>query len=113
MIKSVISALSLATGLLLIPVVSADAGDCTGWVVGVRPLSQYNHNLGNGYLAVRTGPGSNYRQIGEVYLGDEISVWNRRGGWYEIYCMSGTCTHPLWGACVKRDWVSSKMTVWR
>lgn len=83
----------------------ASAGDCTGTVVGVRPLSQYNHAAGRGFLAVRSGPGSSYQQIGEVYAGDEISVWQRSGRWYYVRCMSGRCTSPLWGPAVPTGWV--------
>ena len=45
----------------------AYAGDCVARVVGVKPISQYNHARGNGFLAVRTGPGSSYQQIGEAF----------------------------------------------
>ncbi len=76
-----------AAGLLLSG--AALAGDCTGNVVGVRPISQYNHAAGNGFLAVRSGPGTGYTQIGELYLGDEIAVWERQGNWLYVYCMSG------------------------
>lgn len=83
----------------------ASAGDCTGNVVGVRPVSQYNHATGRGFLAVRSGPGSANQQIGELYLGDEISVWQRSGRWYYVSCMSGRCTTPLWGQAGPRGWV--------
>ena len=86
----------------------AGAGDCTGYIVGVRPLSQYNHANGNGFLAVRSGPGGKYRQVGELYSGDEISVYGRRGNWYEVTCMSGVCTNPLWGPAVPSGWVYGK-----
>ena len=84
------------------------AGDCTGYVVGVKPISQYNHARGNGFLAVRTGPGTSYQQIGEVYRGDEVSVYDRRGNWYAVTCMSGRCMRPLWGTPMPSGWVSSK-----
>ena len=84
------------------------AGDCTGQVVGVRSLKHYNHARGNGFLAVRTGPGSGYRQIGELYLGDEVAVWDRSGNWYEVQCMSGTCMNPLWGQPNPHGWVSGR-----
>ncbi|SMX38109.1 SH3 domain-containing protein [Maliponia aquimaris] len=97
-----------AAALLAFGAVPAQAGDCTGWVVGVRPTSQYNHAKGSGFLAVRTGPGSGYAQIGEVYLGDEIAVWNRSGSWYQVQCMSGRCLNPLWGTPNPNGWVYGK-----
>lgn len=87
---------------------SAEAGDCTGNVVGVRPLGQYNHARGNGFLAVRNGPGSSYTQIGEVYAGDLVSVYDRRGSWYAVTCMEGVCTNPLWGPAFPSGWVYRK-----
>jgi len=86
----------------------AAAGDCTGYVVGVRPITQYNHAAGNGFLAVRSGPGSNYAQHGELYRGDEISVWERNGNWYYVYCMAGQCETPLWGQPTPQGWVYGK-----
>ncbi|MFZ1773718.1 MAG: SH3 domain-containing protein [Rhizobiaceae bacterium] len=84
------------------------AGDCTGFVVGVRPISQYDHAAGRGFLAVRTGPSSSNRQIGELYAGDEVSVWDKSGAWYQIACMSGRCENPLWGKANPRGWVSAR-----
>lgn len=81
------------------------AGDCTGYVAGVRAIAQYNHAAGSGFLAVRAGPGTGYAQIGELYLGDEISVWDRQGNWYYVYCMSGRCLTPLWGNPTPQGWV--------
>ncbi|WP_323036589.1 SH3 domain-containing protein [Pararhodobacter sp.] len=92
----------IAAAVLATPV---NAGDCTGNVVGVRPISQYNHAAGRGFLAVRSGPGSGYQQIGELYAGDEISVWQRSGRWYYVRCMSGLCTNPYWGPAVPTGWV--------
>ncbi|OIP83655.1 MAG: hypothetical protein AUK37_06885 [Rhodobacterales bacterium CG2_30_65_12] len=83
----------------------AVAGDCTGYVAGIRPSTQYNHAAGNGFLAVRAGPGTGYAQIGELYLGDEISVWDRQGKWYYVYCMAGQCQAPLWGNPTPQGWV--------
>lgn len=99
------SVLAIAVGVAGFP---AHAGDCTGYVVGVRPISQYDHDRGNGFLAVRTGPGTRYRQIGELYAGDEVSVWDRSGNWYQVACMSGDCTNPYWGRPSPRGWVSAR-----
>lgn len=81
------------------------AGDCTGYVTGVRPISQYDHAAGHGFLAVRTGPGTGYEQLGELYLGDEIAVWDRSGSWYRVQCMSGRCLDPYWGRPDPNGWV--------
>jgi uncharacterized protein YraI len=86
----------------------AAAGDCTGTVVGVQPLSQYDHNAGTGFLAVRSGPGARYAQTGEVYAGDMVSVYDRRGDWYAVTCMEGACTNPLWGPATPSGWVYRK-----
>ena len=101
--RSIAAALALAASLA-----AAEAGDCTGFVTGVRPLSAYNHAAGNGFLAVRAGPGSDYAQFSELYLGDEISVWERQGGWYYVACMAGRCENPLWGEANPRGWVYGK-----
>ncbi|MAW89059.1 MAG: peptide-binding protein [Phyllobacteriaceae bacterium] len=107
MVRNFLGACAVAAAVAL-PAVPAAAGDCTGYVVGVRPISQYNHARGNGFLAVRTGPGSRYRQIGELYAGDEVSVWDRSGNWYQVACMSGDCTNPYWGRPSPRGWVSAR-----
>ncbi len=84
------------------------AGTCEGKVVGVRPLAQYDHARGNGFLAVRAGPGSKYAQIGELYLGDWAGVWARAGNWYQVTCVSGQCVTPLWGEPTPDGWVYGK-----
>lgn len=107
--KSKLKAALLAVAVafaVAVPVGTAVAGDCTGYVVGVRPMSQYNHARGTGFLAVRSGPGSRYQQIGELYANDEISVWGRRGNWYEVQCMQGSCVNPVWGDPSPHGWVS-------
>lgn len=97
------AAAALMAALPLAPV-PASAGDCTGYVVGVRPLTQYDHAAGTGFLAVRAGPGAQYPQLGELYLGDEVSVWDRAGKWLYVACMSGRCETPLWGNPAPQGW---------
>jgi uncharacterized protein YgiM (DUF1202 family) len=97
--------LALAALFAAFAAAPALAGDCTGTVTGVRPLSQYNHNAGTGFLAVRAGPGSSHQQIGELYAGDAVSVWERSGNWYYVRCMAGTCTAPYWGQPTPTGWV--------
>ena len=81
----------------LAPAPAALAADCTGFVVNVRPIEQYNPARGSGFLAVRTGPGTRHDQIGELYAGDEVSVLERQGNWYLVRCVAGRCTDPLRG----------------
>lgn len=99
---------SLAALFIAFAASTVQAGDCTGYVVGLRPISKYNHASGAGFLAVRTGPGSGYQQISEYYLGDEIAVWERTGNWYHAMCMSGRCESPLWGQPNASGWVYGK-----
>jgi hypothetical protein len=100
---------ALAASLLAFPLAwPVMAGDCTGPVVGVQPLSQYDHKAGTGFLAVRSGPGAGFVQTGEVYAGDLVSVYDRRGNWYAVTCMEGACTRPLWGPARPSGWVHRK-----
>ena len=66
--KAAMAALSVAVVFAVASPATAWAGDCTGYVVGVRPISQYNHSAGNGFLAVRNGPGGNYRGYRDLIL---------------------------------------------
>lgn len=93
--------MSLA-GLLALPV---QAGDCIGRIVGVQPILRYDHSRGEGYLAVRSGPGSGFEQVGEVYRGDEVAVHAREGNWFAVQCFGGQCLEPLWGAPRPQGWV--------
>lgn len=36
---------------------------------------------GDGFLAIRSGPGTKYRKIGELHNGDEVIVFDVRGKW--------------------------------
>lgn len=97
-----------ALGFVALAAAPALAGDCTGFVTGVRPLSQYDHAAGHGFLAVRSGPSRGSQQIGELYAGDEVSVWERSGNWYHVRCMAGMCTTPYWGQPTPTGWVHGR-----
>ncbi len=48
---------------------------CTGSkVAGLDPG-------GDGFLAVRSGPGSQYRKLVELHNGDRVSVFDQKGDW--------------------------------
>ncbi len=104
-IISIAAAAAAASAAMLTP---ATAGDCEARVVGVRSLDFYDHYAGTGFLAVRNGPSSKYRQIGELYNGDLVSVFDRRGNWYHVTCMSGVCQDPYWGQPSPQGWVSGR-----
>jgi hypothetical protein len=56
---------------------------------------------GDGFLAVRSGPGSKYRKIGQLRNGDEVVIFEVRGKWAGVvYGTSGvacssTMTQPI------------------
>ncbi len=39
---------------------------------------------GDGFLAVRSGPGSDYRKLDELYNGDVVIEFERRGAWVGV-----------------------------
>lgn len=46
-------------------------------VMGLNPQ-------GDGFLAVRTGPGPDYPKIAEVRNGDRVGTYGKRGEWFAI-----------------------------
>lgn len=60
-------------------------------VVGLDPK-------GEGFLAVRTGPGSNYRMIDRLYNGDRVYVFQAKGSWFGITYRKGQkgWSHKKW-----------------
>jgi uncharacterized protein YgiM (DUF1202 family) len=52
----------------------------------VRGLDYYGDN----FLAVRTGPGSHYRQIDSIYNGDRVRICDWRGGWLNVRYRGGS-----------------------
>jgi uncharacterized protein YraI len=45
---------------------------------------------GDGFLAVRTGPGSNYPMIDKLYNGDVVTVHDLSGRWRGVSYANGT-----------------------
>ena len=86
------------------PLSAAHAGICEGTVVGVASLNHYNHFSGSGFLAVRTGPGSGYHQIGELYRHDHVEVTGKSGiGIWPLHV--GPLHEPAVGAGLPQGWV--------
>ncbi|WP_172327099.1 SH3 domain-containing protein [Mangrovicoccus sp. HB161399] len=44
---------------------------------------------GDGFLAVRSGPGSEHAKIGELHNGDKVTIFGREDGWYAILVPGG------------------------
>jgi uncharacterized protein YraI len=61
---------------------AAFAQYCEGTVHGLS--GRYNPRTGSGFLAVRAGPKASASQVGELFNGDTVEVFERRGKWYKI-----------------------------
>jgi uncharacterized protein YraI len=73
----------------------AQAAGCAGsYVAGLDPN-------GDGFLAVRTGPGTGYRKIDELYNGDLVRTCARNGAWVGVY----------YGKPRRVGWVHSKWLI--
>ena len=59
-----------------------DACGSIGAVVGLDPN-------GDNFLAVRTGPGTQFDQIDSLYTGDQIHLCDRQGAWLGIVYQGG------------------------
>jgi hypothetical protein len=65
---------------------------CAGSVVaGLDPN-------GDGFLSVRTGPGTEYRKIDEIHNGDSVRTCDARGAWIAI----------VYGPSNKKGWVHGR-----
>lgn len=61
---------------------SAHAGSCDGVVRGLSKT--YNAKTGSGFLAVRQRPTSRSRKVGELFNGNRVELYSKRGKWYEV-----------------------------
>ncbi|MGQ0563831.1 MAG: SH3 domain-containing protein, partial [Gemmobacter sp.] len=44
---------------------------------------------GDNFLAVRSGPGTEYRKIDELHTGDQVRTCDLRGNWVGVYYGAG------------------------
>lgn len=72
---------------------------CEGTVHGLS--AHYNPATGAGFLAVRAGPRPAATQVGELFNGDKVEVFQRRGRWYKI----ATAELPLVEGWVNARWL--------
>ena len=66
----------------------ASAQYCEGRVHGLS--SHYNPSTGSGFLAVRAGPRRSASQRGELFNGDTVEIFDRRGSWYKVAATDGS-----------------------
>jgi uncharacterized protein YraI len=66
----------------------ASAQYCEGKVRGLS--SHYNPRTGEGFLAVRAGPSRSAAQYGELFNGDTVEIFTRKGKWYKIAATDGS-----------------------
>lgn len=66
---------------LIVPVMERSQGDldtcALGSIIGLK-------EGGDGFLAVRSGPGTEYNKIGELNNGDRIWLFDQKGQWIGI-----------------------------
>ena len=62
---------------------AAVAQECIGTVAGLSRV--YDPSTGSGFLAVRAGPTRSATQLGELFNGDRVSIFDRQGNWYRVY----------------------------
>ena len=59
------------------------AANCSaGTVMGLRAD-------GDGFLAVRSGPGSDFRKLGELSNGDRVTIFGAEGDWLAVLVPGG------------------------
>ncbi len=59
------------------------AGDGQAATCGISEVSGLKPG-GDGFLALRSGPGAKYRKLGELHNGDRVTEIERRGDWVGI-----------------------------
>ncbi len=77
----------------------AQAQYCEGTVHGLS--GHYNPATGAGFLAVRTKPRASSYQRGELFNGDKVEIFDRRGNWYKIATAEG----PMLEGWVNARWL--------
>ncbi len=73
---------------------------CEGTVHGLS--SRYNLATGSGFLAVRARPKASSRMVGQLFNGDTVEIFDRRGNWYRV-AMGGiegwANARWMWNSC--------------
>jgi hypothetical protein len=81
--KTVLAAVALcAAGLSFQATGPAGAQYCEGRVHGLS--RHYNLATGSGFLAVRARPRASSPMVGQLFNGDTVEIFDRRGNWYRV-----------------------------
>ena len=80
----------------------AQAQYCEGTVHGLS--GHYNPATGAGFLAIRAKPRASSYQRGELFNGDKVEVFQRRGKWYKI----ATADAPMIEGWVHSRWLNNE-----
>ena len=100
--RKIVFALSLTAAAVLMSLslaAPAQAQYCEGTVHGLS--GHYNPRTGAGFLAIRTKPRASSYQVGELFNGDKVEVFQRRGNWYKI----ATAVGPMIEGWVNARWL--------
>lgn len=80
--------------------VPVEAQYCEGTVHGLS--GRYNLARGTGFLAVRARPNASSRMVGQLFNGDTVEIFDRRGNWYRV-AMGGidgwANARWMWNSC--------------
>ena len=102
--RTLISVLLIAAGAATFAAVpQASAQMCEGTVHGLS--AHYNPATGSGFLAVRTKPKSSSYKLGELFNGDRLEIFDRKGNWYKIATQDGPMLEGwahakwIWNSC--------------
>ncbi len=80
--RKILALLSAVVAFIVFDSGAAFAQYCEGTVHGLS--GRYNPRTGSGFLAVRAGPKRAATQVGELFNGDTVEVFDRRGNWYKV-----------------------------
>ena len=68
---------------LAVPVDTSCPPDSQAACAGAATVTGLNPQ-GDGFLAIRTGPGTRYKVIGKLYNGDEVTTYRSHGEWQAV-----------------------------
>ncbi len=100
--RTTVLAFTIAAGFAaLASTTPAQAQYCEGTVHGLS--SHYNPATGAGFLAVRSKPRATSHKRGELFNGDKVEIFDRRGNWYKVATAQG----PMLEGWANARWIDN------